>query len=215
MWRFVEFVDKKMHLLQDYFQVVKNIVLAGVNLTIQDSGVVTFDELAYNFFLNVDDIGKQVRLPNMSCFVSDFCFYQIATTVLPRVKELNSFASVDCNTSTLDDLDDIYFTQFSVILMSGCSEVPDCVNLDLTVFECVLRRRNPCELTICVVSAVHKQCSFGQMSSAKRLSSTRTLATISNTKMTPPPRQLLPRVAVPPQWSSPSSRSPSLPCTVC
>ncbi len=48
---------------------------------------------------------------------------QVAPTVLPRVKELNSFAKVDCEVAPLDTLDDSYFSQFSVILMSGCSEV--------------------------------------------------------------------------------------------
>ncbi len=58
MWRFDTATMFKLF-ISELIQVVKNIVLAGVNLTIQDSGVVTYDELATNFFLNVD-VGKQV-----------------------------------------------------------------------------------------------------------------------------------------------------------
>jgi len=86
-------------------EVVKNIVLAGVNLTIQDSAIASIDDLALNFFLTVDDVGKL-----------------IGSSVLTRVKELNSFSSVEYESTPLDSLSDEYFSKFSVILMSGCTE---------------------------------------------------------------------------------------------
>lgn len=103
-------------------QVVKNIVLAGVNLTIQDSNVVTNEDFACNFFLTMDDLGKEVSLSSVTIIV-EITFSKIATAALAKVKDLNTFANIDCVTSKLDDLPDEFFSQYSVILMSGCSEV--------------------------------------------------------------------------------------------
>jgi ubiquitin-like 1-activating enzyme E1 A len=55
-------------------EVVKNIVLAGMNVTIQDnSDVVSEDDFAYNFFLSDGDIGKSR-----------------SEAALARIKDLNS-----------------------------------------------------------------------------------------------------------------------------
>jgi hypothetical protein len=39
---------------------LKNIVLAGMNVTIQDCTTVSGDDLDYNFFLSAVDVGKNV-----------------------------------------------------------------------------------------------------------------------------------------------------------
>ena len=41
-------------------EVTKNVVLAGMNITIQDSDIVTINDLSSNYFLNQEDIGKKV-----------------------------------------------------------------------------------------------------------------------------------------------------------
>lgn len=43
-----------------HVEVVKNIVLAGMNVVIQDSGDVRVQDLAYNFFVLSDEVGKKV-----------------------------------------------------------------------------------------------------------------------------------------------------------
>ena len=40
---------------------MKNIVLAGMNVTIQDSSLVSIEDLNYNFFVGLDDFGRNVR----------------------------------------------------------------------------------------------------------------------------------------------------------
>lgn len=42
-------------------EVTKNIVLAGMNITIQDSELVTGNDLSNNYFLTANDIGKNVQ----------------------------------------------------------------------------------------------------------------------------------------------------------
>jgi molybdopterin/thiamine biosynthesis adenylyltransferase len=49
-----------------HIEVVKNIVLAGMNIVIQDSAVVRKEDLAHNFFVSSDDAGKNVRTPFLS-----------------------------------------------------------------------------------------------------------------------------------------------------
>lgn len=43
-------------------QVTKNLVLAGVNVTIQDTAKVSADDLSSQFFLDAASIGRNVRL---------------------------------------------------------------------------------------------------------------------------------------------------------
>ena len=43
-----------------HVEVVKNIVLAGMNITIQDADPVKIQDLAHNFFLTESDVGKNV-----------------------------------------------------------------------------------------------------------------------------------------------------------
>jgi hypothetical protein len=51
---------------------VKNIVLAGMNIVIQDSAVVRKEDLAHNFFVSADDAGKNVRI-SLKVFFRTFC----------------------------------------------------------------------------------------------------------------------------------------------
>jgi hypothetical protein len=48
---------------------------------------------------------------------------QKALVVQPRLQALNVYAKVEANTTPLDDLPDSYFSQFSCIIMTNCSEV--------------------------------------------------------------------------------------------
>ncbi|KAJ1408675.1 hypothetical protein B484DRAFT_456255 [Ochromonadaceae sp. CCMP2298] len=86
-------------------EVAKNIVLAGMSVTLQGSRDATYDDLSHNFFLRVGDVGKPVAL-----------------ATLPRVQELNAFANVVAETTPLEKLPDSYFNSFSVILLTDCSE---------------------------------------------------------------------------------------------
>ena len=43
-------------------EVVKNIVLAGMSLTVQDSETAKIQDLAHNFFLSTDDVNKNVSV---------------------------------------------------------------------------------------------------------------------------------------------------------
>lgn len=87
-------------------EVVKNIVLAGVCIVIQDSGIVQFSDLASNFFLTTEDVGKKITEASLS-----------------RIQALNSFAKVEVEVNSIDNLNDEYFKSFSVILCSeACSE---------------------------------------------------------------------------------------------
>ena len=87
-------------------EVVKNIVLAGVSVTIQDDKNVTANDLASNFFLSKDDIGSN-----------------IAKSALSRISNLNNFATVKEETKSLSELSDEYFKQFAVIMVcNDCDE---------------------------------------------------------------------------------------------
>ena len=50
-------------------EVVKNIVLAGMNVVIQDSENVHFRDLSSNFFLTVNDVGNKVIHQNPHPFI--------------------------------------------------------------------------------------------------------------------------------------------------
>ena len=84
-------------------EVIKNIVLAGVSITIQDDNNVDYNDLASNFFLNINDIGSK-----------------ITTSSLSRIRSLNNFATVNEELKSLHELSDDFFNQFPVIMM--CNE---------------------------------------------------------------------------------------------
>lgn len=43
-------------------QTCKNLVLAGINVTVQDTATVTHEDLASQFFLTDADVGKNVSI---------------------------------------------------------------------------------------------------------------------------------------------------------
>lgn len=49
---------------------LKNIVLAGMNVTIQDSSVVSMEDLQYNFFVGQDDLGRNVHAFICLCVIA-------------------------------------------------------------------------------------------------------------------------------------------------
>lgn len=54
-------------------EVCKNLVLAGVNVTLQDSEVVDIKDLAAQFFIKEDDVGKNVRMKTTCILVESSC----------------------------------------------------------------------------------------------------------------------------------------------
>eukprot|EP01033_Poteriospumella_lacustris_P020342 gene20342-14889_t len=58
-------------------EVAKNLVLAGVHVTIADNRVVSLNDLANNFFLSMEDVGRP-----------------ITEAVVGRVQELNTLVTV-------------------------------------------------------------------------------------------------------------------------
>ena len=50
----------------NHVELVKNIVLTGVNVQILDDGVVGLDDLHYNYFVTKEDIGCSVII--ITCF---------------------------------------------------------------------------------------------------------------------------------------------------
>lgn len=86
-------------------EVAKNLVLAGVNVTIQDSTLVDISDLGANCFLRVDDIGKNVA---QSCH--------------GPIQALNGYSAVVCETRPVASIDDEFFSQFNVVLLSADSQ---------------------------------------------------------------------------------------------
>lgn len=86
-------------------EVVKNIVLAGISIVLHDTENVNVQDLASNFFLSPEHIGSNR-----------------ASAGLDRVKEMNPFTSVTAETRPISELDDSFFSQFSVIMLSDCVE---------------------------------------------------------------------------------------------
>ena len=86
-------------------EVVKNIVLAGISVVIHDSGTVEAQDLASNFFFTAADVGTSR-----------------ATAGVTRVQEMNPLTSVSAEMRPLSELEDIYFKDFSVVLLGNCSE---------------------------------------------------------------------------------------------
>jgi ubiquitin-like 1-activating enzyme E1 A len=89
-----------------HMELIKNIVLAGMSICVQDSGVVNVAELGSGgYFLDMDDISKNRVL-----------------AALPRIQELNSFASVTSETRPLAQLDADFLRQFNVVCLANASE---------------------------------------------------------------------------------------------
>ena len=87
-------------------EVIKNIVLAGMSICVNDSGVVAPGDLGSSgFFVRTEDLGKNM-----------------AESALPRIQELNNFANVSSETRSLEQLEDSFFQQFNIISLTNASE---------------------------------------------------------------------------------------------
>ncbi|CAM9195434.1 unnamed protein product [Choristocarpus tenellus] len=80
----------------------KNLILAGINATLQDSELVKPEDVGANFFLTDEDVGKNR-----------------AEVCLPRAKELNRLSSVENEIRPLSELKDDFFLPFRAVVMSG------------------------------------------------------------------------------------------------
>ncbi|KAL7693914.1 putative ubiquitin/SUMO-activating enzyme E1, ubiquitin-activating enzyme [Plasmopara halstedii] len=86
-------------------ELVKNLVLAGINVTLHDLKITTHAAASIQFLLSDDDVGKNR-----------------AEACLPRVQELNPLAKVLCETKALEDYSDDYFKQFTVVCLIGAAQ---------------------------------------------------------------------------------------------
>ncbi|KAG7382957.1 SUMO-activating enzyme subunit 1 [Phytophthora pseudosyringae] len=93
-------------------ELVKNLVLAGVGVTLHDSQATTPTAAVTQFFLCEEDVGKN-----------------LAEACLPRVQDLNPLVQVSCETKPLGELPDAFFQQFSVVCLVG-AELPSELRLD-------------------------------------------------------------------------------------
>lgn len=84
-------------------EVCKNLVLAGISATLQDDATVTAKDLSANFFLTMDDVGKNR-----------------AAASLDRVRELNQFVSVESCEEGLTTLSDEFILKHNIVCMAGC-----------------------------------------------------------------------------------------------
>ena len=87
-------------------EVAKNLVLAGMNVTIVDSRKVEVVDLQSNFFLSFEDIGRNV-----------------AEAVRDRVQELNPNVAVTAINAVVATLESTIISSHDVILLHGESEV--------------------------------------------------------------------------------------------
>ena len=83
-------------------EAAKNIVLAGMNVTVQDDTKVLAEDLSFNFFLSPDDVGKST-----------------VEAALPRIHQLNTHTSVEIERRPIKSLDAAFFEPFTVVLMSA------------------------------------------------------------------------------------------------
>ena len=115
-----------------HIEVVKNLVLAGMNITIQDSENVKIKDLAHNYFVSSSDVGLNVsRIQWFSChinlqselFTYDDELAQNAAAALQNIQQLNTFTEVNIVTKGISELDEEFLQSFSVILLNDCDEV--------------------------------------------------------------------------------------------
>lgn len=82
----------------------KNLLLAGLSATLRDDGLVDVRDIGANFLLEEEDIGKNRAV---ACEKS--------------AKELNRLVGVSSEIRPLDDLPDLFFQSFRVVVLSGAS----------------------------------------------------------------------------------------------
>ncbi|KAL3669984.1 hypothetical protein V7S43_005363 [Phytophthora oleae] len=85
-------------------ELVKNLVLAGMGVTLHDTQETTSSAADTQFFLTEQDVGKNR-----------------AEACLDRVRDLNPLVDVACETKPLEDLPDDFFQQFTVVCLVGAS----------------------------------------------------------------------------------------------
>ena len=85
-------------------EVCKNLVLAGISVTIQDSACVTAADLGAQFFLSPEDIGKNR-----------------AAAALSRVRELNAFVTVKSIEASLGAVSDEVIAKHNVVVVAAGS----------------------------------------------------------------------------------------------
>ena len=83
-------------------EVVKNLTLAGISVTVVDDAVVTAHDLSANFFLAESDIGANRALAS-----------------LPRIRELNKYVTIEGRTEALDLLSDDVVATHNVVIVTG------------------------------------------------------------------------------------------------
>ncbi|GLE02436.1 hypothetical protein PINS_up011274 [Pythium insidiosum] len=86
-------------------ELVKNLVLSGMNVTLHDTHVVSPASVATQFFFDDEHIGQNR-----------------AVACLPRVQELNPLVQVTSETRPLAELDDETLRRFSVICLVGAHQ---------------------------------------------------------------------------------------------
>ncbi|RLN95065.1 hypothetical protein BBJ28_00008964 [Nothophytophthora sp. Chile5] len=100
-------------------ELVKNLVLAGMGVTLHDSRPVTPTAAATQFFLSEEDVGTNVRSSSAYCCC---CCFQRAEASLTRVQDLNPLVAVQSETQPLQELPDTFFQQFSVVCLVGADQ---------------------------------------------------------------------------------------------
>nr|CCA24873.1 SUMOactivating enzyme (SAE) putative [Albugo laibachii Nc14] len=82
----------------------KNLVLSGINITLQDDLTVSSDCIESQFLFSSGDFGRNR-----------------AVAALPTVKELNPLVHVRAETRALEDLEDSYFSGYSIVCVIDAS----------------------------------------------------------------------------------------------
>lgn len=88
-----------------FAETAKNLVLAGMNVTLQDNSAVELVDLSALYFATLEEVGQKR-----------------VSVALPRLQALNAYVSVNAETTPLSELSEEYFSQFSAILLSDCTE---------------------------------------------------------------------------------------------
>ncbi|CCI40408.1 unnamed protein product [Albugo candida] len=84
----------------------KNLVLSGINVTLQDDQEVSSDCIESQFLFSAGNLGQNR-----------------AVAALPKVKELNPLVNVRAETRALEELDDSYFTEYSIVVVQSRLDV--------------------------------------------------------------------------------------------
>jgi ubiquitin-like 1-activating enzyme E1 A len=82
-------------------QVLKNLVLAGIGATVVDPEAVRPEDLASNFFLDASDIGSNRAMAS-----------------LPRIRELNKYATVEGLNVAIEGLSDDFILGHNVVVLT-------------------------------------------------------------------------------------------------